>query len=149
MTANKHESIDRNARYAQHVTELAAAFKVRLIVWASLKPHQALASWNGLTGNPVALIAPVIDETTYAVALHEMGHNLHPTGRLYSEMSPEMRATGKIATLRDVRLKLLAEESAWEWAHHVALEWTDVMCLVERLSLDSYRAMARKLGVKP
>jgi hypothetical protein len=96
------------------------------------------------------LLPRVQDETTYAVALHELGHCLHPLGRVHRiEGSAHFRATGQYSSFNDLRLLLLAERSAWEWAHHYALEWTPVMTYVEDWALSEYKRMAReKYGMK-
>lgn len=149
MTDNQHESVARVAKYARHIQELAAAFRV-LVQVQDMDPGDAGA--GHLRDNPAQKcirIAPVTDETTYAVALHELGHCLHPLGQIKTvEGSQTMRMTHRIATLRDVRLQLTEEEAAWEWAHHYALEWTEVMTRVERMAIETYRREARKLGVK-
>lgn len=96
----------------------------------------------------VVNIARVIDETTYAVALHELGHVLAPCGSLTTtQASLQMRTGGQPTTLRDVKLRLDEEEAAWEWAHHFALEWTPAMKRIERLSTNSYRKDARTYEV--
>lgn len=141
-------------RYAKHVQDLADAFHIALLIAPELPPHAAAAG-------PVAfvladetihvnavIIAPVIDESTYAVALHELGHHLAPLGRVASlEGSLSMRMHKQPATLRDVRLQLLEERSAWEWAHHYALEWTPLMDYVESLGIASYVNNAKRYGV--
>jgi hypothetical protein len=145
-----------NDRLAQHVVELAQAFGVMLQVTHSLLPHEAGAGYPKEDKHlpppqrrKLVLIAPVRDETTYAVALHELGHCLHPLGSCGStEGSLEMRLTNRYSTLRDIRLQLLEEESAWEWARHYALEWTDVMTYVQTISTESYRRTARRFGVR-
>lgn len=156
MTDNVHDLTERAARYAQHVTALARAFGVALIVQHDMDPAAATAGFlRSSRGLPfdlkqrVVVIAPVRDESTYAVALHELGHCIHPLGQCtQTEGSREMRLTNQYSTERDVRLQLLEERSAWEWAHHYALEWTPVMQAVEDLGMQSYLRMARRFGVK-
>lgn len=148
MTANRHESVTRADRYRQHVQDLAAAFGVRLNINAAMPPHAAGAAQSHAGTHKQIMIVPVIDETTYAVALHELGHCLHPTGMLASQYSSLGRRTGVPQTISDVRMSLLEERSAWEWAHQYALEWTEPMTFVERISLASYESAARRLGVK-
>jgi hypothetical protein len=142
MTTNSHESQARAARYAQHVTDLAHAFEVRLFVHRRMSPSGAGAGFVTIGGIETLVkridIAPVTDEATYAVALHELGHCLHPLGMLHTQGSKMMRRFNQLATFRDVRLKLESERAAWEWAHHYALEWTDTMAYVERVGLQSY-----------
>lgn len=147
MTANQHECVARFARYAQHVSELAKAFKVHLTIVTDEAPHAAAAGFL-LKDKHLPLhkrrrlvkITPVIDETTYAAALHELGHCLHPLGMMDVGM--------EIKTLKDMRLKLDEEHAAWEWAQHYALEWTPAMEAVKRHSFESYAGVARRLGVK-
>lgn len=167
------------AQLAQHVTDLAGSFQIRLIVQPGMPPEHAGAGHiivvcgeceqknairrrgNARCGRCKAplghhstchciMIAPVTDETAYAVALHELGHILHPTGRVNeTDGSPTMRRINEVATLRDMRLQLLEERSAWEWAQHHALDWTVAMQHTMDLSLASYFAFARKLGLNP
>lgn len=158
MTINQHESVERFARYAKHISDLAAAFHVRLIVERRARPERAAAGTIIVRGQEdvhhsqrerCISIAPVIDETTYAVALHELGHCLHPMGMVsLTHGSLTMRKTKQCSTLADVRLELEEERAAWEWAHQYALEWTPSMTAVERLSYNTYAASARRLGLK-
>jgi len=139
---------------AQHIRDLAAAFKIHLQEVPEMPPDL------GISGQLVSqrpfherdsaiIIAPVTDETTYAVALHEIGHCLHPLGRVHHiQGSTRFRRTGQYSTLEDVRLLLLAERSAWEWARQHALEWTPVMDYVEQLSTDSYVKLGRRFGLR-
>ncbi len=163
---------------AQHITELATRFNVKLDVRRGMDPGGAAAGYVVMTcpncsrpnalrhagtvrcgackhplgrhdRNMLVVIAPVTCEATYAVALHELGHCLHPTGRVNeSEGSRTMRRTGNVATLRDMRLQLLEETSAWEWAEANALDWTPTMQQVKALALGSYEKHARQLGLK-
>jgi hypothetical protein len=135
---------------------LCAAFGIVLHVVDEMNaaPEKAvsvgLALTNTTTGEIVerkdaVMIAPVIDESTYAVALHEIGHCLAPLGRVsHTESTLQMRSTGVPATLRDIRLKVISEEAAWEWAHAHAIEWTVVMDQVESYSIGTYRRYERK-----
>lgn len=92
-------------------------------------------------------IAPVIDESTYAVALHELGHCLAPLGRVHHIAgSRAFVRTGLPATLRDARLLFDAERSAWDWARHYALEWTPLMEHIELLGMQSYHEYVRGCG---
>lgn len=152
MSPNRHESLGRAERYAQHVYELGLLFRV--IVAADLPPSMpehgmsAVLTWKAAGQRAdLVLIAPVEDETTYAVALHELGHCLDPLGRVdFIEGSLRYRTTGHFDTLRDVRLRLEAERAAWAWAHHYAIEWTPLMTQVERYGIGTYEKMARHLG---
>jgi hypothetical protein len=167
------------ASLAQHVSDLAAAFDVKLDVQPGMPPefsgagyiivvcpqcsrknalrHEG-ASRCGACKHPLGqhkrihsvTIAPVTDESTYAVAMHELGHCLHPTGRVNEyEGSRTMRTLNQIATLRDMRLCLLEETSAWEWAEHNAREWTPTMQSVKDWALGAYVKHARQLGLRP
>lgn len=143
---------ERDKKFALHIMELAAAFKVRLIVVPDLPPERATSGVlrNELDGTMTTAIkiAPVMDETTYAVALHELGHSIDPLGHVtHVEGSLTMRNTGMLASIRDVRLRIEAERAAWAWARHYALEWTDVMSMVETMAMRTYVKHAARLGV--
>lgn len=145
-----------SAELTAHVLALGVAFQVQVVIDPDLAPHDAAAGYlsedadlPGPQRRKSIRVAPITDETTYAVALHELGHCLSPTGMItMSEGSTMMRRANVFSTLRDVRLKLLEEESAWQWARHYALEWTDVMTHIETMTLGSYIAHARRFGVK-
>jgi len=111
----------------RHAQDLAAAFKLRLIECAQLKPDEALALklYGGL-----AFVSPIVDETTYAVALHELGHLVAPTGAL--------RAAGVVGDRAN--LKRDEEDAAWTWARHYALTWTPVMDALAHWAEGTYAA---------
>jgi hypothetical protein len=159
VSPNEHESVQRVARYARHVTELAVLFR---IVWRPHKrgvaPEQSFAGLlapktgeerNLDTMTRIVYGPRVIDETTYVVNLHEFGHLLHPLGQVHGrDGSKSMRESRQPSDLRDVRLLLLAERSAWEWAKQHALEWTELMQMNSVYAFDSYRAVGRRYGHK-
>jgi hypothetical protein len=157
MSPNQHESVERTLRYARHITELAGAFRVKVsLLPPGAPPHEAAAGFVRADRDKPAherrrciVIPPVTDETTYAAALHELGHCLSPTGHLNEFAgSRDMVTTNRMSTLRDVRLKLEGERSAWTWAKHYALEWTPVMDALANDCMDSYLKLARRFGVK-
>ncbi len=116
----------------QHARDLAAAFAVRLVETPDIKPDDARA----LPHLRLALCAPVIDETTYAVALHEIGHLAAPSGVL--------RAAG--ATGDEGNLKRDEEAAAWAWARHYALIWTPLMDSVARWAENTYAAAPKRIA---
>jgi hypothetical protein len=136
----------RTMKFAQHVSDLARAFEIQLHVDPRMNPDEAGAGTTG-TGQRFIRVAPVIDETTYCVALHELGHCVAPSGALITEKSDAMQNHGVIATKRDMILTLEEERAAWQWAKHYALEWTPAMDAVRRMAFRSYRQLARQLGV--
>lgn len=112
-----------------HARDLAKAFGVRLIEADVLEPHEAL----GIARLRVALCTTIIDETTYAVALHEMGHLIAPTGVLRDARTAHSRG-----------LMLVEEDAAWTWARHYALIWTPIMETVATWAEGTYtRPIAR------
>lgn len=108
-----------------HAHDLAKAFNVRLIESDQLEPDEAVALklWNG-----IVLCTPIVDETTYAVALHELGHLLSPLGLARSAGVQCERGN----------LQRLEEDAAWTWARHYALEWTPVMDAVASWAEGTY-----------
>lgn len=140
MTKFEHVIYDAKA-YRRHVHQLAAAFHVLLRENPHAPPDRAYAAaLLASRGQPVALsqkavvCRPVRDETSYAVAMHELGHAVAPDGFLEYEHD---RTKQK---LRDVRLEMHCEHAAWGWARAFALQWTPLMVAVERVALRSYRA---------
>ncbi len=105
-----------------HAKALAKAFDVILIEDSHLTDNsyaqRLFADIN------IAHVMPIKCETTYAIALHEMGHLVHPTGML----------TGSVGQEHD----LLHERSAWEWAEYYALDWSPAMEQIKELGLGSY-----------
>jgi hypothetical protein len=163
---------------ARHINDLAKAFHVRLDVQRGMPLEFSGAGYRiivcpqcesknsirragtircGRCKHPLGthdifqtILIPIItDEATYAAAMHELGHCLHPTGRVNEfEGSKTMRRTHDVATLRDMRLQLLEETSAWEWARANAIEWTETMQHVQDVALETYKRFARQLGIK-
>lgn len=113
----------------QHAQQLAQAFDVRLIECAQLEPHEGFAYGP----RRCVFIHPVTDETTYAVALHELGHFLMPMGWI----NPQDAINGNVANLRRDE-----ENAAWQWARHYALIWTPVMESVATWAEGTYAARA-------
>ncbi len=155
MTANQHESAQRGDRYTTHILELCLAFDVKIIPMDAADTDKAAALT--LQDKPlfeertrIIRIAEPNNEPAYAAALHELGHLLHPVGRVARrEGSLTYRTTGVPSLLRDVRLMIDQEQAAWEWAHQYALEWTEVMTFVEVTCMSEYFRVARRYGVKP
>lgn len=156
MTSNVHESTVRAARYAQHVADLARAFNVE-IEYLDANPEASSAGTLIPRTKHVAFadrrrcatVPRVIDATTYAVALHELGHCIDPLGMIANtEGSLTYRTTGRVAVLRDMHLILTEEEAAWNWAKRNSLEWTAEMVAVVKYAFGTYRAAARQLGIR-
>lgn len=132
---------------SQHVHDLAQAFHVRVFVRTDMQPHEAAAA-ETIDDRRVIVVSPIIDDSTYAVALHELGHCLSPNGMLPpGEFSRQYQHSKTPACVRDVRLCIEEERAAWEWAHRYAFYWTDLMAFVERLSRSNYTKYARRFGV--
>lgn len=138
--------------YAEHIQQLATAFKVAMIQNPNMPSDDAravLVESMGLSV-PVIIIAPVQDERTYAIGLHELGHLLAPCGMLsYTEGSQTYRLSKGVqfGCIRDVKLIIESELAAWEWAHSFALTWTPAMTNVEVIALSSYHELAKRYGV--
>lgn len=113
-----------------HALDIAQAFDVRLIECAALQPHEAFAQ----TRLRAAFVGTIVDETTYAVALHEVGHLAAPLGVL--------RAL--LGEANNMNLSLDEEDAAWQWARHYALIWTPVMDAVAKWAEGTYQQAAAK-----
>jgi len=125
---------------AQHVTDLCKAFNIVAEVRPDMKPEQA-SSGHLLGTVPYVKIPPVVDDTSYAVALHEIGHMLAPLGSFrHTEITQKFlqRHPAELARLK--RLRLDEEYAAWEWAKHHALDWTTGMEQVYRYAIGTYES---------
>jgi len=118
VTLNHYTPLDLQ----RHAYELAAGFDVLLIENPNLKPEEAF----GVPPERAVVCAPIVDETTYAVALHEIGHVASPTGFVRDPKAPTLSALH------------LEEDSAWEWAQHYALDWTPAMEAVKSWARATY-----------
>jgi hypothetical protein len=105
----------------EHARQLAKAFDVRLIESDQLKPDEAMA----VPFKRIVLAAPVMEETTYAVVLHEIGHLAAAAGVLIGEA-------------RTLTIRRIEEDAAWNWARHYALEWTPLMESIARMCEATY-----------
>ncbi len=134
---------------ARHARDLAAAFHLELIEDSSRHPLQADARHiaadtihvnNRIIPTPgsperrIVTLHPIVDEGIYAIALHEMGHHLAPNGMIPVAVKHAASTLEGIANLL-----LHEEESAWEWAQHYALVWTDLMTSIRSFALFTYR----------
>lgn len=154
----------RSPELRKHIVELAAAFNIE-IRWVP----RSLAAYDADTGTFEGFIAGVYlsgartdesaiqitnvdDEPTYCVALHELGHKLHPLGSLAPELNAILKALdpdgagrhlfmdeGLALMNRFYSLMHLAEDSAWEWAQAHALRWTPIMEATKQFSEQDYQ----------
>lgn len=127
---------------ATHARELAAAFNVRLMEIPGMPPEFALSINIGLKHKAV-LVAPMTDETGYAITLHELGHCCHPSGNLQEFALQDIETIIKklkrgILPERNMRVALDEETAAWEWAEYYALDWTVAMEHVKAYSVSTY-----------
>jgi len=125
-------------QYAEHARELAAAFHVDLFE-TDQPPETAQAAQLALKPGhePIAkavFVHEIHDETTYIVALHELGHCLAPLGTM---PLAKQGLTPDAVQFWDVTLA--EEEAAWDWAQHYALEWTGPMQGVKDWAIKTYR----------
>lgn len=109
--------IPTTADMVDHVRSMAVAFNV-LMVEADC--YGIDVAWANISQRSIT-IPHIVDDVTYAIALHEMGHILAPGGFLGLKRS-----------------HLEEEENAWDWAHHYALDWTPAMEQVRVLTLATY-----------
>ena len=112
--------------FAEHVSSLATQHNVFVIVETSLPPD------GGAAFGPLRtiIIAPVIDETTYMVAMHELGHLIAPGG-LGGTASNNLALS--MCALMD------QEDAAWTWARAHAMIWTDLMEHWAQWARETYR----------
>jgi hypothetical protein len=134
-----------------HIEALGKAFQIQLLfevagqkvsAEAAMAVDVEMMAQNLITGEirPVKVrgiaVAPITNHATYAIALHELGHHLHPLGIMQTSDQDEFD-----------RLEVLRERSAWEWAEANALEWNNEMEHVKLHGLRSYEQKAQRLGI--
>lgn len=135
------------AEYRKHAHALARAFRVILREEHGRNPSDAGAGIHAFLGK-FAVCAPIIDETTYIVALHELGHLIDPMGHLLEQKSKRFQQHHVYCDARDVRLTIDEEVAAWSWAKRHAIEWTPAMASVRRMTFGSYLALAKQARIK-
>lgn len=104
----------------EHVYSIAAAFNIDIVEDPHLNLfHQRLQThfdWWGRVSGRTAYVLPIDNAFIYAVALHELGHAIAPNGDAKT-------------------YPFEAENSAWEWAEHVALMWNEEMEIAKTMGL--------------
>ena len=137
-----------------HVATMAKRFDIAVIERTDLERHEAFSfrfrDEVARLGIPVRsiLVRRIDDESSYAVAMHEMGHHLAPNGYgpgLDEEPKPGCHPRERFEYYQR---KLIAEEAAWEWARYYIEQvfiWTAAMEQTKEYGLSSYRE-ARRLG---
>lgn len=127
------------ARLALHVNQLATAFSIDMLLVCDATPEEGHATNLSMGGKrrSVIVMRPVVDETSYITALHEMGHHLSPFGQLASHLCLRAPSTRE-EEQRVRRVQLDEETAAWEWARHHALYWSASMEAVYQLAYQSY-----------
>lgn len=123
-------------RYRQHLIKLARRFGLAI----TEVPQHALHYAFAVPKDRLVQMPPVLDDTGYAICLHEMGHLMAKDGhhgtRDYTE--EELAAN----TMMIVFERIQEEHAAWRWAEKMAIEWTAGMTQVRDFALANY---ARKL----
>lgn len=122
------------AELRQHVLDIGKAFNISVREQSDLPMRDAAmhSEYHPTTRRFirfVIVVRTVTDEETYAVAMHELGHAIHPGGLLRTFVPGEKR---------NPNLSLDEEISAWEWAKKQALIWTPSMQSVMDYGLSTY-----------
>lgn len=125
-----------------HVVGLAKTFSVELrqvdgmhVTQARNESTHHYNRYGTIIGRAsnVVTVPTVVDEETYACALHELGHACHPVGQLRQH---------HMTRFNDATLKLDEEHAAWEWAIGHAMVWTKRMEESKAYALGSYERLA-------
>src|SRR5438270_742454 len=122
----------------RHVIYLAVEHKVAVIMDQRLtnRGHAAMDTEGTIRSH--VRIPIVVNESSYAIALHELGHLLTSDGHLRMH---EKEAFTSHLTLRELFMMLQEEHAAWSWAKRHALVWTDEMKHVEKRGIESYKPL--------
>lgn len=109
-----------------HVEQIADDHRVVIVFDHMMKPEDAVA----VPPLRMVMCYPVMDETTYMIAMHELGHLIAPGGTGPDDFSSQMKF---------VDGKMQREDIAWGWARTHALVWTDVMERWADWARETYR----------
>lgn len=108
---------------ANHIDGLANLHGIEMMFDVDLEKRTGSSLFHPDGIRKGVVVRPIEDEVDYVVALHEIGHHLHPTGRINkSNMPPQLLEAKEWMTAR-----MEEERSAWAWARVNALVWTTVM----------------------
>jgi hypothetical protein len=106
-------------RYQHHVQALLSKHGLTLIEVDDLDQVDAVEGF--------IFTLPVTDARTYSLALHEIGHQVHPDGEDYDHYQDGLP---------------LAEVVAWDWAREHSLRWTRAMAQTRTACIETYRLFA-------
>lgn len=123
----KHLSAATAQQLNDHVHALATSYQVRIIDCPQLRPDEAFA----FVPRRMVFAHPIIEETTYAVVLHELGHICRQQVPIYLT---------DVISGHAPQLQLDEETAAWQWARQQALIWSPAMEAVAMWALDTYAA---------
>ena len=136
-----------------HADELAKAFNIGVVYDKALPPDVAMAlvfappdplsHWFGMREKMVAA-PPIVDETSYAVVVHELGHHLAPNG--YTAIKQPGPGRHPRETFEWAAAKLAAEEAAWDWARYYIEQvfmWTVAMEQTRQYAFNTYLKFRR------
>lgn len=112
----------------RHALDLAVAFDIHL-----LNHGGAVQEGFAMPDARIVAIAEITEETSYIIALHEMGHIAGPGGFIRTHANTE-----------SFTAKLHEEQCAWAWAEHYSLIWTVAMEQVKAFGLKSYTDAVEK-----
>lgn len=121
---------------AQHVQHLAVRHNIEIIHVPGMTIDQACAQRVQASSLGLAVqlsfvyTPPVIDETSYSTAMHELGHLIAPNA-----CEPNIEAQMAQSMVH----KLEQEDRAWAWARENALVWTAEMETDARYARETYR----------
>ncbi len=147
----------------RHAEQVAQGFQIVLVEDRLLKREQGrsmvLASTPYLQmleeffevpmPHKVVHVFPIDDETSYAVAMHEIGHQVAPNG--FCLLKRPKEGCHPRVVFEYLAAKLVCEEAAWEWAQYYIEQvfmWTAAMEMVKQYGLNTYRTGRRLGGVQ-
>lgn len=111
------------AELRDHVRELCRAFGIQIVEEPAFRYEDGVSfhTTPHADARRLIIIRPVLDEVSYGIGMHELGHCRHPHG---------------VAETED--LQLTTEQNAWEWAEYASLDWTPAMEHVKQICLKRY-----------
>ena len=122
-------------RYRSHLYKLVVEHSVEVLEAHGMPPELAVSAPELRR----VILPTIADDTSYAIALHEIGHIVAKNGHGISK-----GMSGDLSDPMYVYDLLTEEFAAWAWARAQAIDWTVGMEQTEKLAIMSYLETLRR-----
>jgi hypothetical protein len=120
-----------------HVVALGKAFGIAVVERVNMPLAASGAGTHPIFGVAFIQVPPIADMATYAGAMHELGHHVHPQGSVLKSLGKAR--VEKMTDLDVARVKIEEERAAWDWARANAIDWDATADSVQRHAIGTYK----------